>query len=59
VVVPIVGITRLAEESLTAALSLGDRVVALHVVLGDEADDRAAAAADVGVVAAQQGPRPA
>ena len=44
VVVPILGITRLAEESLSAALSLGDRVVALHVVLGDEADDRAAVA---------------
>ena len=44
VVVPIIGITRLAEESLSAALSLGDRVVAPHVVFGDEDDDRAAAA---------------
>lgn len=44
VVVPVVGISRLTEEMLSAALSMGDRVVALHVVLGDEADDRAAAA---------------
>jgi hypothetical protein len=44
VVVPVVGITRLTEESLSAALSMGDRVVALHVVLGDESDDRASAA---------------
>jgi amino acid transporter len=43
VVVPVVGISRLAEESLSAALSMGDRVVAVHVVLGDESEDRAAA----------------
>ncbi|MFC4943089.1 APC family permease [Pseudonocardia sp. GCM10023141] len=45
VVVPVVGITRLTEESLSAALSMGDRVVALHVVLGDEPDDRGATTA--------------
>ncbi len=44
VAVPIAGISRLTEEMLSAALSMGDRVVALHVVLGDEPDDRAAAA---------------
>ncbi len=44
VVVPVAGISRLTEEMLSAALSMGDRVVALHVVMGDEADDRAAAA---------------
>lgn len=44
VVVPVVGISRLTEEMLSAALSMGDRVVALHVELGDEADDRAEAA---------------
>jgi hypothetical protein len=44
VVVPVVGISRLAEESLSAALSMGDRVVAVHVVLSGENDDRAAAA---------------
>ncbi len=41
VVVPVVGISRLTEESVSAALSMGDRVVAVHVVLGDEDDDRA------------------
>jgi hypothetical protein len=45
VVVPVVGISRLAEESLSAALSMGDRVVAVHVVLGDETEDRTAAVA--------------
>ncbi|HEY0813158.1 MAG TPA: amino acid permease [Pseudonocardia sp.] len=44
VVVPVVGISRLAEESLSAALSMGDRVVAVHVQLGTEAEDRAAVA---------------
>jgi amino acid transporter len=44
VVVPVVGISRLTEESLSAALSMGDRVVAVHVLLGEEPDDRAAAA---------------
>ncbi len=44
VVVPVVGISRLTEESLSAALSMGDRVVAVHVLLGDEPDDRRAAA---------------
>lgn len=44
VVVPVAGISRLTEEVLSAALSMGDRVVALHVVMGGEADDRAAAA---------------
>lgn len=44
VVVPVVGISRLTEESLSTALSMGDRVVAVHVVLGTEADDRRAAA---------------
>jgi amino acid transporter len=45
VVVPVVGISRLAEESLSAAMSMGDRVLAAHVVLGEDDDDRAAAAA--------------
>lgn len=45
VVVPIVGISRLAEEELSTALSMGDRVVAVHVVLGTEDDDLAAARA--------------
>jgi hypothetical protein len=44
VVVPVVGISRLTEESLSAALSMGDRVVAVHVQLGTETEDRAAAA---------------
>ncbi|NMH98855.1 APC family permease [Pseudonocardia acidicola] len=44
VVVPVVSISRLAEESLSTALSMGDRVVAVHVVLGLEADDLAATA---------------
>ncbi|MFD1520591.1 APC family permease [Pseudonocardia yunnanensis] len=43
VVVPVVGISRLAEESLSAALSMGDGTVAVHVVLGEESEDRAAA----------------
>ncbi|OLT12498.1 amino acid permease [Pseudonocardia sp. CNS-139] len=43
VVVPVVGISRLAQESLSAALSLGDRVVAVHVLAGDENEDRKAA----------------
>ena len=43
VVVPVVGISRLAQESLSAALSMGDRVVGAHVVLGEENEDRAAA----------------
>jgi hypothetical protein len=45
VVVPVVGISRLAEESLSAALSIGDRTVALHVVLGEDSEDRAVAGA--------------
>jgi hypothetical protein len=45
VVVPVVGISRLAEESLSAALSMGDRTVAVHVVLGEDSEDRAAAGA--------------
>jgi amino acid permease-like protein len=45
VVMPVVGISRLAEESLSVALSMGPRVVAVHVVLGDESADRAAATA--------------
>jgi amino acid transporter len=36
VVVPVVAITRLAEKMLCAALSMGDRVVAVHVVFGTE-----------------------
>ncbi|GAA1231015.1 APC family permease [Pseudonocardia alaniniphila] len=43
VVVPVVGISRLAEESLSAALSMGSRTVAVHVVLGEESEDRAQA----------------
>ncbi|MDT7568465.1 MAG: hypothetical protein QOG76_7089 [Pseudonocardiales bacterium] len=36
VVVPVVAITRLAEKMLCTALSMGDRVVAVHVVFGTE-----------------------
>lgn len=43
VVVPVVGISRLTEECLSTALSMGDRVVAAHVVLVTETEDRAAA----------------
>ena len=43
VVVPAVGISRLTEESLSAALSMGDRVVVVHVPPGTETEDRAAA----------------
>jgi hypothetical protein len=43
VVVPAVGISRLTEESLSAALSMGDRVVVVHVQPGTETEDRAAA----------------
>ncbi|MDN5930489.1 MAG: APC family permease [Pseudonocardia sp.] len=43
VVVPVVGVTRLTEECLSTALSMGDRVVAVHVVLGTEIEDLAAA----------------
>jgi amino acid transporter len=39
VVVPVVAITRLAEKTLSTALSMGDRVVAVHVVFGTEADE--------------------
>jgi hypothetical protein len=45
VVVPVVAINRLTEEVLSTALSMGDRVVAVHVVLGTEDDDAAATAA--------------
>jgi amino acid transporter len=43
VVVPVVAISRLTEKTLSAALSMGDRVVAVHVVFGTEPDDLAAA----------------
>lgn len=43
VVVPVVSINRLAERALGAAMSMGDRVVAVHVVFGTEADEVAAA----------------
>jgi amino acid transporter len=43
VVVPVVAITRLAEKTLSTALSMGDRVVAAHVVFGTEPDELAAA----------------
>ena len=43
VVVPVFGISRPADESLSAALSMGDRTVAEHVVLGEESEDRVAA----------------
>ncbi|KAA2263487.1 APC family permease [Solihabitans fulvus] len=36
VVVPVVGITRLTSESLSAALSMGDTVIAVHVSFDDE-----------------------
>ncbi|WP_279580437.1 APC family permease [Fodinicola feengrottensis] len=38
VVVPVVSITRLAAESLSTAMSMGDRVVALHVAFDDETE---------------------
>jgi hypothetical protein len=38
VVVPVVSITRLAAESLSAAMSMGGRVVAVHVAFDDETD---------------------
>jgi hypothetical protein len=43
VVVPVVSITRLAEQTLCAALSMGDRVIAVHVVFGTEPEEVAAA----------------
>ncbi|MDN5859919.1 MAG: amino acid permease [Pseudonocardia sp.] len=43
VVVPVVSITRLAAQTLGAAMSMGDRVVAVHVVFGTEAPEVAAA----------------
>jgi len=43
VVVPVVAITRLAEKTLSAALSMGDRVVAVHVVFGTEPEEVGAA----------------
>lgn len=43
VVVPVVSITRLAERTLCAALSMGDRVIAVHVVFGTEPNEVAAA----------------
>jgi len=42
IVVPIVSITRLAERTLSAALSMGDQVIAVHVVFGTEPDEVAA-----------------
>jgi amino acid transporter len=39
IVVPVVSISRLTEEMLSTALSMGDRVVAVHVVLGGESED--------------------
>jgi amino acid transporter len=38
VVVPVVAITQLTAESLSTALSMGDRVVAVHVTFDDELD---------------------
>ncbi|WP_064742821.1 APC family permease [Pseudonocardia spinosispora] len=43
VVVPVVSITRLAARTLCAAMSMGDRVVAVHVAFGTEPEDLAAA----------------
>ncbi|MGH3391194.1 MAG: amino acid permease, partial [Actinomadura sp.] len=40
VVVPVGAVNRLTSEALAAALSLGDRVVAVHVTHPDEADQR-------------------
>jgi amino acid transporter len=39
VVVPVGGISRLTQEGISAALSLGDEVVAVTVVFADEDDD--------------------
>ncbi len=41
VVVPVVSITRLAEETLSAALSLSDNVTAVHVVFTDDEQNTA------------------
>ena len=43
VVVPVVAITRLAEKTLSAGLSMAERVVAVHVVFGTEPDEVGAA----------------
>ncbi|WP_064745304.1 APC family permease [Pseudonocardia acaciae] len=43
VVVPVVALTRLAERTLSAAMSMGDRAVAVHVVFGAEPEELAAA----------------
>jgi amino acid transporter len=40
VVVPVGAVNRLTREALAAGLSLGDRVVAVHVTHPDETDDR-------------------
>lgn len=42
-VVPVVSITRLAERTLAAGMSMADRVIAVHVVFGTEPDEVAAA----------------
>ncbi len=39
VVVPVAGLSRLTAEGISAALSLGDEVIAVTVVYTDEADD--------------------
>lgn len=41
VVVPVASINRLAEQTLCTAMSMGDRVIAVHVVFGTEADETA------------------
>jgi amino acid transporter len=41
VIVPVVRMSRLTEEGISAALSLGDEVRAVHVVFEDEADEEA------------------
>jgi amino acid transporter len=43
VVVPVVSINRLAQRSLCAAMSMADRVIAVHVVFDTEPEDHAAA----------------
>ncbi len=40
VVVPVHAVNRLTHDALAAALSLGDRVVAVHVTYPDDADER-------------------
>jgi hypothetical protein len=39
IVVPVSGLSRLTEESITAALALGDQVTAVYICYGDQEDE--------------------